>query len=184
MRISGTAEGLPDSGFTLVVTANEVEIARSRVLVHEAVWQVDLLHGYNGVTVETTIAALSSDPALTEAYDRTLIAVGGLAYRPDGSMARMTSNTNEGTLGGDIIRVEGMASGLAQNQLVVRLLTPEDGLISESIISVNNPFVVDEMPWSADLSREEFTGAAVLELSDLSGQILESQSVTVESAAG
>jgi hypothetical protein len=184
MRISGTAEGVPAGGFVLVVSANDAEIARSRVLVSEGAWQIELLHGYRGDPVEASISAISPDPAVSEAYAHRLIALSSLAQRPAGAFARVTSNTHEGTLGGDLIRIEGMASGLAENRLMLRLLTPEEDLISESSITVTNPFIVDEMPWSADLSRGDYTGPATLELRDAAGAVLSSQAVTVESAAG
>jgi hypothetical protein len=182
LRISGTAEGLPDGRFRLRLSATSDETLASRtVTVADSRWQVDLLHGYADVPSEVLIGAYPLDSS-SEAYDLVIIALGGLDYRPEGRYAAFTLATT--TLGGDVMPVSGIASGFGESPLLLRLLDPAGDLISEASIFVDDPYHVNEIPWSTDLERNAYTGDALLELRDGAGQLLDSQDVTIEAAAG
>lgn len=183
VHISGTASGLPDERFVLVLTAPaDQELARMTVLASEGQWQLDLLHGYNGVPSEVTVAAYPTESDSALPYDERIVAMAGLEYRPEGHYARLFQDQT--TIGGDTMPIGGTASGLGDNQLTLRLLTPDGDLISEASISIHDPYGLNEIPWTADLGRNDYSGPALLELLDADAALLDEREVSVAAEAG
>jgi hypothetical protein len=152
------------------------------VNVNEGYWQLDLLHGYSGVPSEVIIAAYPLGDSEAAPYDLRIVAMSSLEHRPEGSYAFLMLDST--ILGGDIMPVNGIASGLGDTPLTLRLLNTEGDLISETRITIDDPSGINEIPWTAELARNDFTGPATLALYPDSDEALDSQPVTVEAAAG
>lgn len=183
VRISGTASGLPDDQFALVLTASEEQaLARVTIPVEDGQWQIDLLHGYNDVPSEVIIAAYPLSDAQSDPYDLHIVAMAALEHRPEGTYGFLTLEST--SLGGGIMPVRGIASGLGDAPLIVRLLTATGDLISETSVLIDDPSGVNEVPWTAELARNDYVGPAELLLLSASEEALDSQAVTIEAAAG
>ncbi len=185
LQIAGTATGLPANQFLLtLVGPDEVELARSIISVNEGRWQVELPHTYQDVPIEVAITAKSPDPNISTPYAVGLIALGGLDYRPEGTYGYITFPPAGSSVGGDSVQVEGLASGLPDNRLAVRLRDTDLQIINEQIVSIYNPYFVDEMPWTAEVATNNYTGPASLEILQDNDTILSSITLNLETAAG
>ena len=186
MRLSGTASGLPDDRFLLaLVSAEGSDIARVTVAVQDGQWQLELLPGYSGVPTEVSIRALATDATITTPYYQRLVLLGSLKYRPEGRFAQITGGiAADGSAGGESLQISGRSSGLADGELRLQLLNTDRAVISETSIATHNPYLLDEMPWTADIDTESYTGPARLQLVDPGGEMLDSRPVTLDTAAG
>jgi hypothetical protein len=163
MFISGTASDLPDGGFQLeVVTASGEQLVETTVQPDDGSWQVELVHGYEGDPMEAQIFALPVDTTIQGEYDVETIAVSSQDNRPEGTFGSIISPGEGVTLGGDSIEVSGTASGLFENTLVVVLEDAEGSVLDEEILTITNPYFIDEMVWSATLETDGYTGEATI----------------------
>ena len=185
IQIAGTAVDLPTNTFILTLMGpDEIELAQTTVSVDDGSWQVELSVEYQDEPVEVAITAESPNRDINSPYDIVLIAVSGLDYRPEGTFGSITFPTDDSTIGGDSIQVEGLASGLQDNRLVIQLIDSEDKLISEQTITTQNPYFIDEMPWSAEVALNGYAGPASLNIADINGRTLASTTIEITGAAG
>jgi hypothetical protein len=185
IQLSGTAANLPDNQFALTLSGPDaIELARSTVQVVDGRWQIELPHSYQDVPIEVAITAGSTDPRIETPYDVVLVALAGLDYRPEGTYGSIIFPTEGSTVGGDSLQVEGLTSGLIENRLNLRLLVNDEDLINDETITIQNPYFIDEMPWSAEISTDGYTGPAILQIVDSDDTVLAAINLTVETAAG
>lgn len=159
MFISGTADDLPDEGFLLeVVTASGEELVETTVQPEDGTWQVEVPHGYEGDPMEAQIFARPVSEMFEGEYDVETVAVSSQDNRPEGTFGSIMTPGEGVTLGGDSIEVSGTASGLFENTLIVVLEDTEGDVIDEEILTITNPYFVDEMVWSTTLETNGYTG--------------------------
>lgn len=150
------------STFTLdIVDADDVVIQSVPVVVGEGgAWTVEIPHGYTGEPAEVTVIARPSDAESTHVFASTTVILAGIAYRPDGSFAAITSPPTGQQVGGEAIPVSGTASGLFENTLLVGLYDADGEQISMVIVTLTNPYFVDNAAWSAALPTNGYLGSA------------------------
>ena len=166
LMLRGTASNVPAEGFKIqLLTPDDSVLAETTVIPDGDTWQVELVHGYTGEPIETVIIARSLNDAITEDYDIESIAISSAEYRPEGVFASFISPSPDSTVGGDQIQVIGRGSGFFENTFTLALEKASDGTeISQTVVTMDNPYFIDDMIWEADLSTNDFTGHAVLRI--------------------
>lgn len=187
MLLSGTASDVPAEGFLLRLTINEETIVESTIQPEDGVWSVQWVHQYTGEPTEATLTALSPNPLVQAEYITSLIVLSSVAHRPEGVFGRLLFPNDEEVLGGDQLEVRGTASGIPDNTLTV-VLENSEGIISQQTAIIDNPFFIDEMIWSADLTVTGETGPATIRVyyTDESGEevLLDEVDIMLSMVAG
>lgn len=162
--LQGTAENVPADGFMLqVIAPDDTVLAQSIVVPQDGQWQVELPHNYNGDPTEATIIAKSIDTSIAGDYDIVSILISAASNRPEGVFGSIIVPSEGETVGGDTIYVSGRGSGFFENTIVVVLETADDAeQISNVIVTMHNPYFMDDMIWEAELPRNDFVGNAVI----------------------
>lgn len=188
--LGGTASGLPAEGFRLlIVSAEEVTLADTPVQPQGDNWTLELPNPVTTTPVEVTISALPVDASVPGDYDIVSAVFATEKERPEGIFATIITPFDNDTAGGDIIPLYGTASGLFEGTLNLALEQPDGTVITEQFIPVNNPGVIDEVPWEAELTTNGYRGMAVIRAFYLSARdgekiTLDTVTVTIEDAAG
>jgi hypothetical protein len=164
LYLQGTAEDLPAEGFLIqVIAPDDSVIAQSTVQPQNGAWTIELPHNYNGDPTEATIIAKSLDASIPGDYDIASIVISGAANRPEGIFGSIIVPSEGETVGGDSIFVSGRGSGFFENSFVLVLETADDGeAISTTVVTMHNPYFMDDMIWEAELARNDFVGNAVI----------------------
>jgi hypothetical protein len=164
--LQGTASNIPVEGFKIQVIAPDDSILAETIAQPEGdSWQVELLHKYTGEPIETVIIARSLNNAIPEDYDIESIVISSLEYRPEGVFGSIIVPTPNLTVGGDQIQVVGRGSGFFEGTFMLALEEADDGTeISQVIVTMLNPYYIDDMIWEADVPTNDFTGYAVLRM--------------------
>ncbi|GAB4508752.1 MAG: hypothetical protein OHK0046_02160 [Anaerolineae bacterium] len=183
--VSGIVQNPPQQFTLQLVGADDTVLATTDVNTQQAMWQIEFVHGYTGSPTEATVRALSGEAIV----DSTAILLSELEQRPEGIYGSLLTPINGTEVGGDLIQVTGRASGLPENSLTVDLVAPDGTVITSQNLTLNNPYFVDDVPWSVDLERGTYTGQATIQaytLSPRDGEKLELGQVivTVIEAAG
>ncbi len=188
LYLAGTAANIPGSSFRIeVVGADEQVIAQTTVPVTGTGWQVELMHGYSSEPVEAVILAV---PVTGEGeYDRVTVALAGQQQRPEGSFGSITSPAEGDTVGGDLIEVRGRGSGLFENSLLISLIAEGGAVLDNRIITLNNPYFIDDVPWRVELGTKNHMGAAEIHIfyqsmSTIDEVILDSVPINLTTEAG
>ena len=187
MFINGTAEDV--DSFTLrLVTASEEILHEMTIEPENNTWLVEFPHEYDDDPIEVTILALPVDTEIEAQYGSMSIVLAGLDHRPGGVFGSITNPVDGSSIGGDTFEVNGMASGLFEGSLVVVLET-ETETISQQLLTVANPNLIDHVPWSTQLDTNGYTGAATIrayydDARDGAEVTVDSVDVTVTTAAG
>lgn len=190
LTVSGTASDLPDDTFRLILRApDDTVVTEADVTVIDNRWQTEFVHEHEGDPAEMMLIAAPTDATITGDYDIVSLVVSPLENRPDGTFGTIISPQEGQSTGGDIIAVAGTASGLFEGTLIIRLLNEDDAIISENIITVTNPGIVDDVPWSAEITTEGYTGPATLTIGYTDAQdgddvIIDQVDFTVTNTAG
>lgn len=92
-------------------------------------------------------------------------------------------------MGGEVIPISGTASGLFENTLNVDLETLDGNVISGLVLTIENPGMMDEVPWQTDIATNDYRGPAVVHAyyhSARDGSVVtfSKVSITVGDAAG
>lgn len=164
LYLQGTAENTPADGFMLqVIAPDDTVLAQSIVVPQEGQWSVELPHNYTGDPSEATIIAKAIPSDILGDYDIVSILISSADNRPEGVFGSVITPTEGETVGGDSIFVSGRGSGFFENTFVLVLETADDAEeISTVIVTMHNPYFMDDMIWEAELPRNEFTGNAVI----------------------
>lgn len=189
--LQGTASDVPAEGFKIqVITPDDSILAETTVIPDGDSWQVELVHNYTGDPTETVIIARSLNNAIAEDYDIESIAISAAEHRPEGVFGAIIVPSPDSTVGGDQILVIGRGSGFFENTFILSLEEADDGTeISQTIVTMNNRYFIDDMIWETDLPTNDFTGHAILRMSyqdAASGEMIDVNSfpVVVSSIAG
>ena len=184
----GQAENLPANQFRLTaVTANDQTIVDTVITVDNNQWTYEIPNPQTGDPVEVTISA---EPVGGGApLDEATIGLATEAQRPQGVFGTLLSPVEGETVGGESIPVSGTASGLFEGTMNIGLESPDGVEVSGIVITVDNPGMMDEVPWQADLPTNNYRGPAVLRAyyhtaRDGSVVTLATVNVTVAEAAG
>lgn len=177
MTISGTAT---TSDFTLkLIGPDEQVIAQAAGQAGD--WKIELVHGYSGEPIEVNILAVPIDAKTGIDYDIATILLANIDSRPEGIFASITSPAEGDTVGGEMIQVGGMASGL--QTLSIALIGADGATIDSGNITLYNPYVIDNMPWTAEIATNGHTGGMEIRISS-GDNILNSVNVNVTTEAG
>jgi len=181
LTLSGTASA---SNFALkLVAPDEQVIAETTIQTQGDEWTVELIHNYAGEPIEVNILAVPVDATITTEYDIATILLAPLESRPEGTFGSITMPTEGDTVGGEMIQVSGMASGFAENTLSIALIGSDGTTVDSKNIALHNPYQIDDMPWTAELATNGYTGSAEIRIAD--GQnIISSITVTITAEAG
>lgn len=185
--VAGTIEGV-DSFQLEIETVDGMALFDGEIQGHDGHWRLEIVHDYAGEPVETVIRAKSTDDRVSLQYDEVPILVSSLRFRDAGVFGTIWSPLPEQSLGGDSIEVMGTASGIPDSRLTI-LLRHDGGLIDQQVITLDNPYRVDERVWIANLLTNGFLGEATIEIAYVdiqteSEQILDTISILIVSEAG
>lgn len=189
MAVHGTMFGAQELTFTVQVnTIDGQPIAQADVTTGRGDWQVELPHTYSGEPVEAVLRVIPIGVS-QGIYTSVPLVVAGLSHRPEGVFGSLTRPTEGEVVGGDSIPVEGKASGVFEGTINLALVTPEGGIISEQIVTVMNPYYVDEVPWRSELATNGHIGLArvwmyIISANDGSFTTLGEVNVIIEVSAG
>ncbi len=167
VHLAGQASGIPANQFQVqLVGPDDSVYATSTVLVDaNGKWQAEIPHGYSGEPTEITVNALPVGETLaTRRYVAYSMVLAGLSYRPEGTFGSITRPVEGDTVGGDLIEVEGRGSGIYENTLLVSLITEDGAIIDNHIITLDNPNIMDDVPWKVDLTTNNYTGPAEIHI--------------------
>lgn len=179
LRVSGTSS--ENSGTFLVQIVEEDRVLASAPVRPDGMnWSVEIPHAYAGQTTEVEIRAVSPD-VLDQPFDQVPVFLSQLMNRPSGAYATITTHQDGDNLGGDTVLIEGRVSGV--DSFVLALIDDAGAVIDERTILVNNPFLVDDLPWQADIATNAYAGPATLRMTSKDADLLE-VNVTVSNAAG
>lgn len=164
--LQGTASNIPAEGFRIQLIAPDDSILAETIVQSEGeTWQVEIVHEYNGEPIETIIIARSLDNAVLEDYDIESIVISSSEYRPEGTFGAIITPTSNTTVGGDQIPIIGRGSGFFEGTFILALEEADDGAeISQLVVTMFNPYFLDDMIWEVDLPTNGFTGHAVLRM--------------------
>lgn len=170
-----------------LINIDDTVIAETTVNPQSGEWQIEVPHGYTGDPSEVIIRAVPTDESSTQIYDSATILISDMTRRPEGIYGSITTPANGVEVGGDMLLVEGRASGAPENTITVELVG--DTVIDSQVITLMNPYFVDEVPWQAELATNGYTGQATIQVYITSPQdgsqiVLDSIIVTVITAAG
>jgi hypothetical protein len=162
--LEGTAENVPTDGFMIqVIAPDDTVLAQSIVVPQDGQWQIEIPHNYNGDPSEATIIAKSIDTSIAGDYDIVSIVISGAENRPEGIFGSLLVPNEGDTVGGDTIYVSGRGSGFFENTFTVVLETADDAeQISSVIVTMHNPYFMDDMVWEAEIPRNDFVGNGVI----------------------
>ena len=185
--ISGTIQGV--EAFKLhIETVNGEILFNGEITGIDGHWNTEIVHGYSGEPIEALIQAKSTDSRVSMQYDERPILIASVAYREEGIFGLILYPTEQQSVGGDSIQIEGTASGIPDNRLSL-LLRHDEGLIDKQIIILDNPYHIDARTWSANLLTNGYLGTAFIDIAYTdpetnSEQILDTISIIIGSAAG
>ncbi|MBZ0300021.1 MAG: hypothetical protein K8J31_09785 [Anaerolineae bacterium] len=190
IMISGTGVDLPGDAFALSLIDPDGKVISSTIVRGAAgPWSFELRQDYTGEPLEVTITARPLESGVGGDYAQRTIALAGLEYRPAGSFGRIDQPADESTVGGEILQVNGISSGIESDQILLQLTADNDQEISRQVIAAGNPYRLDEMPWAAEISTERYTGPATLQIKpynplDEGSITLASVRIMIDAAAG
>lgn len=160
--VAGTATNLPAAGFILrAISTDEQVIGEMTVQPEGDSWAVELEHTRPEEPTEITLFALPVGNVAGD-YDVISVVLSSEDQRPEGVFGTILTPFEGDEVGGDIIPVFGTASGLFEGTLIVALEQPDGTLIQEQVITVNNPGIIDEVPWSTEIPTNGYEGEAVI----------------------
>lgn len=162
LYVAGSAANLPAGGFILrAISADDTVIGETTLIPDGENWSVELAHTRPTEPTEITLYALPIGDVLGD-YDVVSIVLSTEDQRPDGVFGMILTPFENDEMGGDMLPIYGTASGLFENTLIIALEQPDGTLLQEQVITVNNPGIIDEVPWTAEIPTNDYTGAALI----------------------
>jgi hypothetical protein len=158
ITIRGTSSA--QSRFRVEVLADDDVVVAGVVSAQVGDWSIELPHAYTDDPTEVMIRAV---PLSSEGeYDSVLAVLSPLSERPEGAFFRISSPVVGADVGGDVIAIEGRASGVPANALTFRLTNDRGLTIDERIVLLDNPYFVDDIPFTVEVSTGDYLGSALL----------------------
>jgi hypothetical protein len=96
----------------------------------------------------------------TSTYDTALVTLAHQSYRPADLRGSITTPADDESISGSAILVSGTASGIFENTFTVNLIDADGNIINSEIVTVMNPYFIDEVPFSLELATNGYTGPA------------------------
>lgn len=185
LTISGEAKGLNSGGFVITVTGTDGSILTRKVAPErDAEFEYELLHGYTGEPTAAILSLTAADAPDDPPYVSVNLTLASLEHRPEGSYVDILTPSLGDEIGGDVILVQGRASGLATPTFTVELVG-SDSIVVDAVEVVLPPgYVADDLPWNVALSPGTTTGSAIIRVVDSDGAQLSVVPVVLSSAAG
>lgn len=189
IAVHGTMFGAQELTFSVQVnTIDGQSIAQTNVTTGRGDWQVELPHTYSGEPVEAVLRVIPIGVS-EGVYTSVPLVIAGFSHRPQGVFGSLTRPTEGEVVGGDSIPIEGKVSGVFEGTINLALVNPEGGFISEQIVTVMNPYYVDEVPWRSELVTNGHIGLArvwmyTIDANDGSFITLGEANVIIEVSAG
>lgn len=181
LTISGTATA---SDFALkLVGPDEKAIAQATIQAQAEDWQVEIVHSYTGEPIEVNILAVPIDSNSDLDYDIATILIAPIDSRPEGAFGSITMPSEGDTVGGEVTQVGGMASGFPENTLSIALIGADGTTINSNDVTLYNPYVIDDMPWTAEIATNGYIGAAEIRITSEDSTIA-AVNVTITAEAG
>ena len=184
--VAGTASA-PQTFRVELVDFNGAVIADGIVETAGGGWSLEVPHSYQGDPGEATVRAVPLDEG-SDQYDQSLVLLSPLDERPEGAFGTVTFPAVGAEVGGDVIPVEGRASGLPGNALTIELIGDDGAAIDSQLVILQNPYYVDDLPWSVTISPQDYVGSATIHVyfspPDAETPTVEVIPVVVGSAAG
>ena len=176
--------------FTVRVTDSAGDtLVDTQVDASGGVWQVELPHGYSDdpAAFNVQVVIVEDDDQLVP--DSVGITLAAIEFRPEGVFGNIVIPAEDAPVGGDSISIEGTVSGTFENTFVVELVDAAENAISSTVVTVTNPYFVDEIPWSTTLATTGYTGEATLNMTIRNMEngnliVLDSVSLVIGEAAG
>lgn len=141
-------------------------LAQATVEAQAGDWSLELVHNYQGDPIEAVIRAvpITQDPAGENEtiYSAVSMLLADLSHRPDGTHGRITMPADGDNMGGDIIPVAGLASGVADNTITLTLTADDGRVLDTQTVTMDNPYLIDELGWQASVSAGDYTGPATI----------------------
>lgn len=185
--LEGSATDLPDEGFELVlITPDDAIVAQTTLQPIGDTWSVELVPAYTGDPTELTVVARPVGGDDSRDYDIESVLLSSLAQRPEGVFGSILVPQADASVGGDTIPISGRGSGFFENTFVLILEDSDGVVLSETPITMRNPYFVDEMPWEAEIPRNDYVGMATLRMvyqDAESGEMITIDSIEVEVTA-
>lgn len=146
---------------------------------------LQFIPAYDGVPVPMAVRVY----AVTDAERQTPKAeaeftLASSAERPDGVYVDVLSPQTGDEAGGDLIRVEGRASGVPSGALVVELVDSNGQTLDSQTVTLRAANLLDDVPWQAALNPGEVAGSAIINVRGADGTPYQTVPVTLSAAAG
>ena len=179
--VSGFADVVSAAGFKLqVFTALDDMLLDTEIQPENGTWSVEIPHNYEGDPVELSIIAFPADGTPNDDYDFVSVVIAPQDFRPEGTYAEIYSPAAGDRAGGEIIPVQGVASGMDELRLT---LENQETVLAQQFITVDGAGSLNEIPWLIELPTTGYTGRASVRLYE--GQImLDSIDLLIDDVAG
>lgn len=162
--IEGTATDVPAEGFEIALIApDDSVVASAPVMPDGDTWSVELVHDYAGDPTEITVMARPAGGSTAD-YDLETLLLSRLDLRPEGVFGSISVPQDGGSIGGDTLPIAGRGSGFFEGTFILILEAEDSTLISETVVTMRNPYFVDDLPWEAEIPRNDYVGAATLRM--------------------
>ena len=189
--LQGMASEVPGDGFDIqLITPDDSIVAEASIQPEDdGRWFVEIVHEYTGDPTEVTIVAKATDSDLALDYDIVSILLTARDNRPQGIFGSILSPSDGTSVGGDFIPVSGRGSGFFEGTFILRLENSDGDIITEMPVMINNPNLIDDMLWEAELPRNDFIGngkIVMIDEDEESGEdiVIDNVDVVVSAVAG
>jgi len=187
LYVSGTIQGVDVFKLHIETLTGEI-LFDGEITGIDGHWNKEIVHDYTGEPIEAIIQAKSTDSRVSLQYDELPILIASVVYREEGIFGLVLSPTEQQSVGGDSLQIEGTASGIPDNRLAI-MLRHDEGLVDKQVIILDNPYRIDARTWSADLLTNGYLGTAFIDIAYTdpetnSEHILDTISIIIGSAAG
>lgn len=146
------------------------------------VWALEIHHAYAGDPIEASLRV--SNPETNDIYQEVMIVLSQLAERPDGAFGGVVSPSNGADIGGDFVVVQGRVSGVRDEIITVKLIDDRQTILDQQTIAIHNPYLVDDLPFRAELAIHHFVGLAIIEVNFAQLGLEQTIAINLVGAAG
>ncbi|PJF20964.1 MAG: hypothetical protein CUN56_13500 [Phototrophicales bacterium] len=185
--ISGTISDSPQAFMVQIVTPDNVEIARTTVDAQPSSWSIEIPTPRTDEPLEAEIRLIPTNGD-SGVYDRVSVLLDDQANRPEGIYGSVTLPRVGMEMGGDTILVEGRVSGV--ESVTVQLMGDSTtNIISSVIVDVGNPYLLNDVPWQAEIPTHGYMGSGVVMVfftspTDDTDPLVETIPIVITQAAG
>lgn len=183
--IAGTASNSGDVLAQLILP-DETVLTETRLNKPDGEFATEVIHGYVGDPTEVIVRIIPADSDTTEeitVLDESSVLLASIEHRPEGAFADIITPQAGDTIGGDRIEVSGRVSGIENREFTVELMSSNGDVIDTQTVTLSSPYAIDDVPWRAELSLNDFTGSALIKV-NFSDELQTDVPVVIGAAAG